>query len=70
MKILFSKHARIRLRERGISKNEIFEGIELPDHAYKKHGKLYFQKSLHRGKIEFMCEKKTDYLKVITAYWL
>lgn len=70
MKIVFTLHAKVRLERRKILKAEAIDAIKMPDTALKKQEKYYFQKKFSRGKIEVVCEKTSDYLKVITVYWV
>ena len=55
---------------RRILKQEVIDAIRYPDKTLKKHDKYYFQKSLNRGKIEVVCEKIENNIKVITIYWI
>lgn len=70
MEILFTRHAEFRLIRRKILKQEVVDAIKYPDKTLKKHGKYFFQKSLNRGKIEVVCEKIENNIKVITLYWI
>ncbi len=70
MKIIFTKHAEKRVKNRGIPKQEVIDSIKYPDRTIKKHGMYYFQKRLAIGPAEVVCEKKGKILKVITVYWI
>lgn len=68
--IIFTAHAEFRIKKRGLSREDVSQVVTAPDVTLKKHGKVYFQKTLGRGKTEVVCESTTDGLKVITVYWL
>ncbi len=70
MNIIFSHHARSRIKTRQIPEQEVIETINYPEIIMKKHGKYYFQKETIRGKIEACCEKTEKNIYVITVYWI
>ncbi len=70
MKLIFTLHALDRIKKRKITKEEVEESIKFPDNTEKKHGLYYAQKKIQRGKIEIVYEKKENYIKVITLYWI
>lgn len=69
MKIELTQHAKERLVKRKILEQELLDILTYPDKIEKKHGKYYFQKRLERGRIELVCEKRENHIKVITLYW-
>jgi len=69
MEIVFTEHAKERLKKRKISEDEIKEAIRYPDKISKKKGKYYAEKNLGRAKIEVIYEKD-NYIKIITIYYL
>ena len=70
MEIIFTSHAEDRLAGRDILKEEAIDAIKYPTKIDKKYGKIYYQKNLTRGKIEVVCERIENNIKVITLYWI
>ncbi len=70
MKIIFTRHAELRIIKRKILKEEALEAIKNPDKTLKKHSMYYYQKRLERGTIEIVIEKTEKSLNVVTLYWL
>mgnify|MGYP001591684312 CR=1 FL=1 len=70
MKVTFTLHAKIQVKKRNLTEQEVTESIKNPDKIIKKHGKLYFQKNLGRGTIEIVGEAIENNIKVITIYWI
>ena len=68
MEIVFTRHALIRMKERKVSKKDIFEVITYPEIVSKKHKKYYFRKRLLHGNIEVCCERIETNIKIITIY--
>ncbi len=68
MKIIFTEHAKDRLKKRKITEDEIINTIKYPDKTEKKEEKYYASKDIGRGKIEVVYEKE-KYIKIITFYW-
>jgi len=69
MEIVFTEHAKERLKKRKITEEEVKESIKYPDKVNKKEGKYYIQKNIGRAKIEIVYEKD-KYIKIITIYYL
>ncbi len=67
MDIVFTDHAKNRIRKRKIKKEEVIDAIDYPDKIHKLEGKYYSQKDLRRGKIEVVYQKD-KYINVITVY--
>lgn len=65
MKIIFTLHAKDRIKKRGVSKEvskeDIIEAVKFPKKTEKKHGKYYAQKDLPNGIIEIVYEKENLY---------
>lgn len=68
MNIIFTNHAKSRIKKRKIAEQDIVDAINKPDSTIKRLGKYYFQKKLERGTIEVCCERERN-IKVITVYW-
>ena len=69
MEIVFTLHAKNRLKKREISEDEVINTIKYPENTYKREGKYYAQKNIGRGNIEVVYEKD-NYINVITVYWI
>lgn len=70
MKITFTKHSEARIKKRKILKQEVLEAIKQPNRIFKKYQKYYYVKKLNRGKIEVLCDKTENNIKIITVYWI
>ena len=69
MKIIFTKHALLRMKKRRITEDEIISSIKYPNKIFRKAGKFYVQKNIDRANIEIVYEKD-KYIKVITVYYI
>ena len=69
MNIIFTEHAKERMRGRKITEEEIVEVIKTPQNTRKQEGKYYAQKNIGRANIEVVYEKD-KYIKVITIYYI
>ena len=69
MQIVFTQHAHDRIVKRKVDPFEVFEAIRRPDFIQKKHGKLFYRKTLPRGSVEICCILEGNILKVLTLYW-
>ena len=69
MRVVFTEHAKDRLKKRKISEEEVIQAIKYPDKLSKKKGKYYVQKNIVRANIEIVYEKE-NYIKIITIYYL
>ena len=69
MDIVFTKHAKVQMKERGISEDEVITTVKLPEKTRKIGGIYYCQKRTISGVIEVVFEKE-KYIKVITSYWI
>jgi hypothetical protein len=67
MKIIFTEHAKFRMKKRHITKEEIINAINYSDKTLKKAGKFYAQKNIGRATIEVVYEKD-KYINIITVY--
>jgi len=57
MKIVFTEHAKFRMKRRKITEDEIANAVRYPDKTYKRKGNYYAQKDIGRAKIEIVYEK-------------
>ncbi len=69
MEIIFTEHAKERMKKRNITKEEIIETIKNPDKTKKIGGKYSSQKNIGRANIEVVYEKE-KYIKIITSYFV
>ena len=69
MKIIFTEHAKDRMKRRGMSEEEIIYAIKNSNKTLKIGGKYYAQKDIGRAKIEVVY-MKDKYIKIITIYHL
>lgn len=69
MDIVFTDHAKNRIKKRKIKEQEVIDAIKNTEKTYQKEGKYYVQKDLGRGKIEVVYQKD-KYINVITVYWI
>jgi len=69
MEIIFTEHAKFRMKRRQITEEEIVSAIKHPDKTYKRGGNYYSQKDIGRAKIEVVYEKD-KYIKIITIYYI
>lgn len=69
MKIVFTEHAKERMKKRKISEEEVIDAINYPNKLSKKEGNYYAEKNIIRANIEVVYEKE-NYIKVITIYYL
>jgi hypothetical protein len=69
MDIMFTDHAKKRIKKRKISEKEVIDSIKNPEKIEEIYGKYYIQKNIGRGIIEVVYEKD-KYINVITIYWI
>ena len=69
MDIVFTDHAKNRIKKRKISEEEVINAIKNPDKIEEIYGKYYVQKNIGKGKIEVVYEKD-KYINVVTVYYL
>jgi len=65
--IIFTKHAKDQMEERGISEDEVMNTLKYPENTQKIDDLYYAQKKTNQGIIEVVYEKQ-NYIKVITLY--
>jgi len=69
MDVVFTIHAKNRIKKRKINENEVIDTIKNPDKIEERYGKYHVQKDIGRGIIEVVYEKD-KYINVITIYWV
>jgi len=65
--IVFTKHAKEQMKERGISEDEVINTLKYPESTQKIDELYYARKRTNHGIIEVVYEKQ-NYIKVITLY--
>ncbi len=65
--IIFTKHVKEQMKERGISEDEVINTIKYPEKTQKIDDVYYAQKRTIQGIIEVVYIKE-NYIKVITVY--
>ena len=69
MKIVFTEHAKDRIKKRKITEDEIINIIKYSHKTYKREGKYYVQGNIGRANIEIVYERD-KYINIITVYYL
>lgn len=57
MKVIFTEHAKDRIRKRKINEEEVIDIIRYPEKILKREGKYYAQKNIGRAKIEVVYQE-------------
>jgi len=66
MKIILTKHAKVRMMERDISFEEIKDTIDVPDYTVAKNNKVEAHKNLGTKSLKVIYSKENNFIKVIT----
>ena len=69
MIIIFTNHARKRMKERRISRAEVAITVRHPDVIEENNGIQIFRKRYKLSSLEVVTEVKKGKLIVITLYW-
>jgi len=69
MQIVYTEHAKERLKKRKITPAEVELALKYPDNTISENGKYIVQKNIGRANIEVVYEKD-KYIKVITIYYI
>ena len=71
MSIIFTSHAKDRMNERGISREQIEECIRYPEKVFMESEKIrHFQKSFFNDTLEVVAEFKNRHYIIITVFVL
>jgi hypothetical protein len=71
MKIIFTDHVKVRMKERKILKRDVLVTVENPNvTVLRKDGTTMFQKELEKGVLEIVCKKSHTTIVIITGYYL
>lgn len=69
MKIILTRHAKIRMEERGISREDIAECVARPARMIRVTERVCrFQKAFASGTLGVVAEVRGDYCIIITVY--
>lgn len=67
MTLIFTKHAKQRMIERGIKLQEVQDAIDLPDYTISKEGKKEAFKKIGNKNLKIAYSEKGKFIKVITV---
>ena len=71
MKIIFTDHAKERVKERGILVSDIKKAVKLPtSHLWSYLPTIKIQKIINGKTLEIIYEQKGPIIIIITAYYL
>jgi hypothetical protein len=68
MKLIYTNHAKKRMRERAITEKDILEIIEFPEYTLKRGGEIESYKKINSIMTKVVYAVKESYIKVITVY--
>ncbi|MFH1358555.1 MAG: DUF4258 domain-containing protein [archaeon] len=68
MDIIYSFHAKKRLKERDIKVEEVKETIDFPDYTIKRKEEIEAYKRFTNILLKVVYIKKENYIKIITVY--
>ncbi|MBS3078539.1 DUF4258 domain-containing protein [Candidatus Pacearchaeota archaeon] len=68
MRIVYSYHAKKRLKEREISEETVRDIIELPEYTIKRGEEIEAYKKVNSQMTKIVYVNKEKYIKVITLY--
>ncbi len=69
MNIILTKHAKKRLRERGIKISWIRETVEMPEYVVKKDNKKETHKRVGNKFLKVVYIKEDNFIKIISVMW-
>ena len=69
MEFIFTNHARKRVVERKISKEQIQETIDFPDYTIRKDGKTESYKKIENKTLKIIYVLKGKFIKIVTLMW-
>lgn len=68
--IIFTKHAIIRMRERGILRKDIEKVIKNPDYIQRDNNRIIVNKKLNKKTLEVVFIKGDTKTIILTCYYL
>ena len=69
MKIVFTKHALKRMKERAIKEEWVRETIEIPDYTVSREGTVESNKKIENNTLKVIYNKKHNFIKIISVMW-
>lgn len=71
MEIVYTDHTKIRMKQRGITQEDIKLTLRSPDRIFPSFGGRKCARKIIRGEtLEVVFVKENDEIVVITTYWL
>ncbi len=69
MKLIFTNHAKQRIKERKIILQQIQETIDFPDYKISKENKIEAYKKIDNKLLKIVYIKEGKFIKIITLIW-
>ncbi len=69
MNIIYSKHSKKRMKERGISESDILECLNMPDYTVSVNEFVESYRKINNGVIKVVSIRKDSFIKVISVMW-
>jgi len=69
MDVIFTKHAKERMIERGIKKEWVNEAIDLPDYKVSKKDKIEAYGKIQSKTLKIVYKKEGKFIKIISVMW-
>ncbi len=69
MKLIFTHHAKQRIKERKITLQQIQETINFPDYKISKEDKIESYKRIDNKLLKIIYAQKGKFIKIITLIW-
>ena len=71
VKFIYTRHVRVRIRQRGLSTKQIETVVSSPDRVVPSfRGRVLAQKTFGTSTLEVAYRTLNDHVVIITAYWL
>ncbi len=71
MKIIFSDHAKLKIKQRKLSQKRIVETIEKPDSVtFSRGGREIALKKFRTNHMQVIIKREQNVVVVITAHWV
>jgi len=67
--IILSVHAKKRMRERGISFEQVKSCFDFPDYVVNKINQIEFFKKFRERTLKLICSREGKFIKIITLVW-
>lgn len=71
IKFIYTEHAKVRIEQRKLSKEQIEKAVSSPDKILPSFkGRILVQKSFNDEILEVVYKKEQNNFIILTAYWL